>query len=62
MSRASDRWLQLTDAQLEAIASCIIALRLLPADQRMDAVVVLCKMLTELNLNDQFFPDEEHQR
>jgi hypothetical protein len=50
--------LALSKPQLSAVAACAMAIRELPAADRIDVVVVLAKSLCELRLNVLLFPED----
>ena len=50
--------MKMSDAQFEAAAACILALRKLRPEERLDIVALLAKSLCEFRLNDFFYPDD----
>jgi hypothetical protein len=49
--------LTLSNDQIRGIASCVVALREVPEEDRIDCLVVLCKSLFEERLNYVLFPE-----
>lgn len=54
--------MKLSEAQLDATAACVLAIRALPPDDRMDVIVVLAKSLIEPRANLLLFPETERTR